>query len=191
MGRNNASHLYILNGKTLSNTDMEKDLGILVNSTLRCKNQCQAAAAKANKVMGCIKRGIDARDANIILPLYKSLVRPHMEYCVQFWAPLNKADIAELERVQRRATKVIAGMNGLQHPERLTQLGLFSLEKRRLRGDLINMYKYIRGQYRDLSHNLFIPRTVTVTRGHPLRLEERRFVHKHRRGFFTLRAVRL
>ena len=58
MGRNYASHPYILNGKTLSSTDMEKDLGILVNKKLSCKNQCQAAAAKANKIMGCIKRGI-------------------------------------------------------------------------------------------------------------------------------------
>ena len=119
MGGNNASHPYILNGKTLGNTDMEKDLGILINSKLSCKKQCQAAAAKANKIMGCIKRGIDARDENIFLLLYKSLVRPHMEYCVQFWAPVNKADIAELERVQRRATKVITGMGQLQYPERL------------------------------------------------------------------------
>ena len=80
-------------------------------------------------------------------------------------------------------------MGQLQYPERLSKFGLFTLEKRRLRGDLITMYKYIRGQYRDLSHHLFIPRTVT--RGHPLRLEERRFLHKHRRGFFTVRAVRL
>ena len=88
-GRNNASHPYILNGNTLGNTDMEKDLGILLNSKLSCKKQCQAATAKANKILGCIKRGIDARDENIVLPLYKSLVRPHMEYCVQFWAPVN------------------------------------------------------------------------------------------------------
>ena len=107
MGRNNASHPYILNGKTLGNTDMEK----------------------ANKIMGCIKRGIDARDENIVLPLYKSLVRQHMEYCVQFWSPVNKADIAELERVQRRATKVVTGIKELQYPERLSKLGLFTLEK--------------------------------------------------------------
>ena len=80
--------------------------------------------------MGCIKRGIDARDENIVLPLYKSLVRPHMEYCVQFWAPVNKADIAELEKVQRRATKVITGMGGLQYPEILSKLLLFTLEER-------------------------------------------------------------
>ena len=102
MGRNNASHPYILNGKTLNNTGMEKNLGILVNSKLSCRNQCQAAAAKAYRIMGCIKSGIDARDETIVLPLYKSLVRPHMEYCAQSCAPVNKADIAELERVQRR-----------------------------------------------------------------------------------------
>ncbi|XP_073516627.1 uncharacterized protein [Phyllobates terribilis] len=191
MGKKNSSHPYILNGKPLGKSDMEKDLGVLVNGKLNWSAQCQAAAAKANRVMACIRRGIGAYDENIVLPLYKALVRPHLEYCAQFWAPVLRKDILELERVQRRATKVIKGMEGLEYPERLSKLGLFTLEKRRLRGDLINMYKYIRGQYRDLSHDLFIPRMVTKTRGHTMRLEERRFLHQHRRGFFTVRAVRL
>ncbi|KAG9479705.1 hypothetical protein GDO78_011632 [Eleutherodactylus coqui] len=126
------------------------------------------------------------RAKNTTLPLYKSLVRPRMEYCVQFWTPVLRKDIALLDGVQRWATKLINGMRGLEYPERLSNLGLFTLEQRRLRGDQITMYKYMRGQYKDISHDLFIPRTETVTRGHPLRLEERMFHHQHSKSSETV-----
>ena len=140
LGAKNMHASYMLGGVQLGGSVVEKDLGVLVDHKLNNGMQCQAAVSKASKVLSCIiKRGMDSRDRDIILPLYKSLVRPHLEYAVQFWAPVLKKDIRELEKVQRRATKLIRGMEELSYEERLEELNLFTLEKRRIRGDMINI----------------------------------------------------
>lgn len=84
---------------------MEKDLGVLIEHRLSNSMQSQAAATKASRILECIKKGIYSKDKAIILPLYKTLVRPHLEYSVHFWSPVLRRDVLELERVQGRATK--------------------------------------------------------------------------------------
>ena len=136
---------YRLGNGDICDSNSEKDLGVIVSSDLKPRNQCIAARNKANRVLGFISRSVSNRTADVILKLYLALVRPHMDYAVQFWCPYYRMDINSLEAVQRRMTKMIHNIRNLPYEDRLRELGLHSLERRRLRGDMIEVFKWVAG----------------------------------------------
>ena len=101
VGSNNEKNSYRLGDQGLKSWKMEKDLGIIIDSTLKFSEQCSVAVKNANQTLGLIKRTVKSRDKIVISRLYTALVRPKLEYCIQAWRPFLRKDIDKLERVQR------------------------------------------------------------------------------------------
>ena len=103
-----------------------------MDGKLDTSKKCAPSAQKVNHTLGCIKRSVASRVREVILSISSALVRPHLEYCIQMWSPQYRRDMELLECIQRRATKMIPGLEQLSYEDRLRGLGLCSLEKRRL-----------------------------------------------------------
>jgi hypothetical protein len=119
-------------------------------------SQCIKAANKGNQILGLISRTIVCKQKIVILNLYKSLVRPHIEYCIQGWRPHLVKDIEELERVQRRATRMINECKGRTYEERLRITGLTNLETRRTRADMIEVWKIMTGKEGEMKETFLL-----------------------------------
>ena len=170
----------------------EKDLGVFVDPLLDFDVHMTTQIKKARGIAAMILRSITSRSSDILIPLYKALVRPILEYASVVWCPYLKKDKQRIETVQRHFTKNIEGMNTLEYEERLRKLNLPTLEFRRLRGDLIETYK--------ITHNIYDPLTTKTlfsydvderTRSHTLKFYKSRFNKTKFQNFFTNRVINI
>ena len=145
VGHNNPKYEYFMNGIKLSEVKIEKDIGVKVSHDLKPSIQCLEAAKTANYMLGTISRAFHFRDRHVFLNLYKQYVRCHLEFSVSAWCPWTAVDKDVLERVQRRAVNMISGLSGRNYEDKLKELRLESLEKRRIHIDMLQTFKIIHG----------------------------------------------
>ena len=188
IGHKNKNEKYELPGKEIESVQQEKDLGVVITNDLKSSNQCIEAVKKAQKLLGYIKRQFRTRNKETILTLYNALVRPHLEYAVQFWSPSLRKDIERLEAVQARATKLIPSIRHLGYVRRLKRLNLYSLEKRRLRGQLIETFKMLKG-VNNIDYRHLFTFSNNRTRSNGWKLELKRFNTSQCGNFFTYKIA--
>ena len=136
---------YKIGDAVLGRTTQENYLGVTFSGDMNVSEQCRIAASKGNQILWLIRRTITYKEKQLIVPLYKAIVRPHLEYCFQAWRPYREKDTDKLETIQRRATKMIPELRYFSYESRLLQCGLTTLETRRLRADQIKVMRMLIG----------------------------------------------
>jgi hypothetical protein len=190
VGRNNKRYTYNIGGCLLKEVESEKDLGIIVAADMKSSEQCTQAYNKASRILGMIKRTIKNKEERTMVCLYKTLVRPHLEYCVSAWSPHYKKDKELLEKVQHRFTRMIENTTGVPYEERLRRLNLWTLEERRNRGDLIEVYKMFKNYASGAEVMFELDKNEKGTRGHSKKLVKERCVTDLRKYFFSNRVIK-
>jgi len=144
--------------------------------------------SKANRLMGLIRRSYCYLNKSSFRYLFNSIVRPHLEYCVTVWYPLFKKDEILIENVLRRASKLVPGLKELSYRERLEEINIPSMKYRRVRGDMIIVYKILHGYDKSLQY-LFEVNANAVTRGHNFKLKKHFSKNSKRQNYFSNRVV--
>ena len=143
LGKWNPKHTYTMGGVNLTVTKEEKDLGVIFDEKLEFDRHIRVMVNRANRMLGMVRSGFAYMSQDIFKLVYPVMVRPLLEYCVQVWSPYKQKHIDLIEGVQRRAVRMVPGMNNLSYEQRLVKLGLTKLVERRFRGDMIETYKLI------------------------------------------------
>ena len=183
------ANVYNLNGTPIEIVTSHKDLGILFDDKLKFHLHSTDITSKANRILGIIKRSFEFLDSNMITRLFKSLVRPILEYGNCIWGPHFILDQTKIEKIQRRATRLIPSLSQMSYVDCLTSLSLPSLHYRRRRGDLITMYKIINNYFStDLLH-LFSFSNYHTTRGHQFKLFKHHSRLQCRSNFLSNRVI--
>ena len=199
-GTKNKGFHYTMGGHAPSGTvlvedNQEKDVGVIIHKSLKPSQQCEKAASKARQVLGQMARSVTLRDKVTWPKLYKTYVRPHLEYAVQAWNPWTEADKAVLEKVQEQALRYVSGTQGKAYGDKLLATGLTTLEARRCRGDMIQVYKYLHNKQAVNPRKLFTFKQDTAVRttrlsARPYALNEVDCRTDPRKHSFTARVVR-
>ena len=184
-GYNNPCLEYTMGGEKLMMTESEKDLCVVIHSTLKPAAHIANYVKKANQMLWMIQRTTTYKNKRILLLMYKSLVRPHLEYTVQAWFPHQLGHIRILEGVQRRFTRKIQELMSLTYEARFKRLTLITLETRRIRGDLIEVYRILNGLEKINPDSLFKRSRYTNIRCHTMKLEKKPVHLDIRQYFFT------
>ena len=189
IGRNNGQADYTMNGVKLQKVSEEKDLGIIVSDDLKPSKHCQMAYNKATKMSALIRRTVVNKTPFVMTKLYKTLVRPHVEYGMSVWSPWYVKDRILVEKVQRRFTRSIQGLQGMDYNGRITNLGLWTLEERRNRNDLIEVYRMTHGHSSVQMSAFFEIPSDKTTRGHNYTIYKKMTQREVRSHFFSNRVV--
>jgi hypothetical protein len=196
IGRQDDEHDYYFgidqNKLVLERTDKEKDIGVVIDNKLDFDEHISTVVNKANNILGVIRRSYIYLDTVSFMSLYKALVRSHFEYAVPVWAPYKQKHINAIESIQRRATKMIPGFKELEYEDRLRKLKLPTLVYRRLRGDMIETFKVLKGVYdKEVTHGMLKLRKDVVRReggrNHDLSLFQNFSKRNVRKYFFSNR----
>ena len=181
---------YRLHNVILHSMESEKDLGITIMHSLKSSVQCTRAANKAMTTMKRIKRALVELSPEVFCKVYNAYVRPHLEYAIQVWKPWLQQDINKLLLVQRRCTKLVAGLYNVEYSIRESILNLFPLSYRQTRGDLILAFRIIRTRDVGLKFDDFFQYSPnTYLRGHSWKLRKERSNYPLRKYFFSQRVV--
>ena len=188
-GSNNPKANFTLGGKTISEDSQESDLGVLFDPSLSFSAHHVRTTAKANSRLGLIKRSFRNPEPKTFVQLYKALVRPTIEYCSTVTNPVHKKDQDKIERVQRRATKLVQGLEDHTYDDRLKELRLDSLSVRRSRADLLQTYRIIH-KVDNIEEDLFFQRAPSNrTRNNGFKLFKHHCSTKVRGHSFSQRTI--